>query len=600
MRYISTKNSNDFYSDSTAILNNFAEDGGLFVPEAFPHFTASDWERMANSPFSERASVVLQKFIASIPSERLSELTRRVFWQKPGSDNSPNPILRSLNEYSPYPYALELWHGEGGSDVDYVAKLVPSLYQLAHDRNADRVGKKLVLLIPAMAESAYSWTHSLKVSGIEGIVFAANETSNAKRKVGGERKGKRRRRKGKNKNKNNSQSTVNIHNYTKTDFADAIEVKSTYTDLQAQLLKLAQDEEFLAKFDDDVVFQVVTDYSWPMILSRITYMVSLYADFVKQEDFDPQELIDVVIPSSDLSAVLAALYTKACGANFGRILLASNKNHQWTDFVRNGSFNLKRRTYRTNSPALDNLGNENLFRLLFEFAERNSDKLNNWLKDLDKKDRFNIDKTTLNNMQTLLVAGFADDASTRQSIIDVYTEFDHLVDPNTAVGFAVKTRYDKQNKKEEPRKTVYLSLFSPYLYPGTVADAVLNNPQQYRNVDDTRYALYEESELHIPERYGLAKAQKRVETAKLTIKGEEKIFYGQQEYVREEDETEEEDSSLIEAEQELAKKNLEIAQAELELELEQVKTDSKTRYVHLNKIDSTIVELLEQHSSEDR
>ncbi len=585
LRYISTRNKNQFYSDSTAILNNFADDGGMFVPEEFPRISENEWMSLARLPFNQFASKILQKFLANLPAQKLDAATNQAYASSSYKEFAPE--LVKLNEYSEFPYSLELWHGNGGSYLDFIARLVPELYKLTHDRSADRVGKKLFLVLPSLAETAYSWVHAFDDLQIDSIVFAAASTNRASSNRKNAKSNRARRGRKSKRDSRNKTNTISLENYSKADLSGSVAVNSTLSDLQSSLLDSLNDEEFIEKLEsENIVLQVVTDYSWAIILCQIIYFARLYALTILDEDFDTKDLVDVVIPSANLSNVLACLYTKASGTNFNKIILSSNKNHLWTDFVRNGIFNARRRVYQTNSPGLDLAGSENLQRLLFEFAERDSEKVNAWMDALESASKFSIDKRTLGNMQILLSAGFADDANTRQEIINVYTEFDHVVDPHTAVGHAVKSRIDKNLKDEDRRKTVYASLYSPYLFPNTVADALINDAYKYKTIDELRLAIFKESDLDIPIRFTLANAYKDLYLAEEALNNESR-FYG------------EEVEKVEEVDEELAKKTLENAKVNLDQVLADFELLDETNTIDKKELAEYILYKLEINNEKE-
>ena len=70
MRYISTRGQASPRDFADVLLTGLAEDGGLFMPEAWTHFSLGDWRAMRGLPYAEVAARVMQPFIgAAIPFE---------------------------------------------------------------------------------------------------------------------------------------------------------------------------------------------------------------------------------------------------------------------------------------------------------------------------------------------------------------------------------------------------------------------------------------------------------------------------------------------------------------------------------------------------
>ncbi len=563
MRYLSTRDSNTFYTDIDAILNDTAKDEGIFVPETFPQFTENDWEYFAKMPLYEKFSYVFSEFITSLPQEEIKKACKNAL----SNSQSEESYLRfnELNEYSDYPYSFELWHGPGASYHDLIAALVPALYKLAHDRYADRVGKKLLLVKASQAEPAFAWAKGFTDSRIEHLILAADPETNNEQE-GAKNKKKISSKRKKQKNQYNKKLNL-LKNHSDLDLLGSTIIDNNLDELEITIDELLYNKEFQAEVEaKGYSVQVVRDYSWPVLLVQIAYFCILHAEVLANEKFATNEIYDLVVPSSDLSNVLAALYAKACGTKFANIIVAANKNNFLTELIRTGRYNFNKKVQNTNSSMLNVFCPENLERLLYEFSQRDAEKITAWYKDLNDNGIFNLDKNTLANMNYLLNYGYADDAHTRQGIINAYNQYDHVFDPNTAVGLAVHSRLDKNSNNK--RKTVYVSLTSPYMYPVVVAEAILGDDLDFTDIDELRARVFIESDLNIPARYPLAQAKASLIAAELEADEDKKKFYGEQEFLAGDKEAREvliNEIKAAEAEElELAKRQAELAAANLE------------------------------------
>src|ERR1700677_3880092 len=75
MRYISTRGHAPPRDFSGVLLAGLAEDGGLFVPETWPVFSAADWRAMRCLSYPELATRVMAPFVGgSIAYEALAEI----------------------------------------------------------------------------------------------------------------------------------------------------------------------------------------------------------------------------------------------------------------------------------------------------------------------------------------------------------------------------------------------------------------------------------------------------------------------------------------------------------------------------------------------
>src|ERR1700761_5208427 len=80
MRYISTRGQAPARDFADVLLTGLAEDGGLFVPESWPHFGPSDWRAMRGLPYPELAARVMHPFVGTaIPFKVLQTICREAY-----------------------------------------------------------------------------------------------------------------------------------------------------------------------------------------------------------------------------------------------------------------------------------------------------------------------------------------------------------------------------------------------------------------------------------------------------------------------------------------------------------------------------------------
>ena len=72
MRYVSTRGQAAPRDFESVLLAGLAEDGGLFVPEAWPTLTPADWRAMRGLPYPALAARILSLFGAGgLPLEAI-------------------------------------------------------------------------------------------------------------------------------------------------------------------------------------------------------------------------------------------------------------------------------------------------------------------------------------------------------------------------------------------------------------------------------------------------------------------------------------------------------------------------------------------------
>src|SRR6185295_19475953 len=80
MRYISTRGQAPVRDFAGVLLAGLAEDGGLFMPEAWPHFSPADWRGLRGLSYPDLAARVMCPFVGeSIPFETLTKICRDAY-----------------------------------------------------------------------------------------------------------------------------------------------------------------------------------------------------------------------------------------------------------------------------------------------------------------------------------------------------------------------------------------------------------------------------------------------------------------------------------------------------------------------------------------
>src|SRR3546814_11692483 len=80
MRYVSTRGQAPVLDFEGALLVGLAADGGLYVPESWPQFSAADWRAMRGLPYAEIALRVIRPFVGGcIPDADLQRMINEAY-----------------------------------------------------------------------------------------------------------------------------------------------------------------------------------------------------------------------------------------------------------------------------------------------------------------------------------------------------------------------------------------------------------------------------------------------------------------------------------------------------------------------------------------
>jgi len=123
MRYISTRGQAPARDFADVLLAGLAEDGGLFLPEIWPHFSPADWRALRGLPYADLAARVMQPFVGtSIPFEVLQGICRDAY------ASFGHPAVAPLVQLETGLFTQELFHGPTLAFKDMAMQVLGRLF----------------------------------------------------------------------------------------------------------------------------------------------------------------------------------------------------------------------------------------------------------------------------------------------------------------------------------------------------------------------------------------------------------------------------------------------------------------------------------------
>jgi len=206
------------------------------------------------------------------------------------------------------------------------------------------------------------------------------------------------------------------------------------------------------------------------LVPQIVYYFSAYADLLASGAISSGESVNFVVPTGNFGDILAGYYARNMGLPINKLICASNRNDVLTEFFASGIYSVHRMFYKTMSPSMDILVSSNLERLLFESADRDGELIKVWMQQLKECGSYSIGDQRREWMESMFAAGCSDDGETTEEIRDIFTQYEYLMDPHTAV--ASKVLRDYRLKTGDDKVTVIVSTASPYKFAPSVAAAL--------------------------------------------------------------------------------------------------------------------------------
>ncbi len=291
MHYISTRNADHRVTLSQAIAQGIAPDGGLYVPDPFPHFVAhqfSDVEEMAD--IGER---LISAFAEGDPLQaEIGAICREAF-------DFPTPVVPLEGAPSPAS-VLELFHGPTSAFKDYGARFLAAT--LARIRRG--APKKLTILVATSGDTG-------------GAVAAAFHRRPEFEVVVLYPKGQVSPRQ--------AQQLAcwgdNVRTYC---------VSGTFDDCQRMVKEAFLDPALAETHQLSSANSINIGRLLPQMVYYAKAGLQLWRETGKRANF--------IIPAGNLGNSLACIWARHVGLPIGEIVLATNANQTVTEFLRTGEW----------------------------------------------------------------------------------------------------------------------------------------------------------------------------------------------------------------------------------------------------------------------
>ena len=463
MNYISTRDKSIKVTAAKAISQGISVEGGLFVPDTFPAFEKSDFEKLCGLDYVGRAKYVLSKFLNDFTEQEVDHCVNGAYV---GSFDNEQPAPISL--IGKNVNILELWHGPTCAFKDLALQLLP--YLLTTSAKKVSGGKKIVILVATSGDTGKAALEGFcDVPNTEIMVFYPSEGVSQMQKL-----------------QMDSQKGENVH---------VCAIKGNFDDAQTGVKKIFTNNEVKAGLEENnMQFSSANSINWGRLAPQIVYYISAYCDMLSRGDDYLKDGFNIVVPTGNFGNILAAYYAKKMGVPVNKLICASNANNVLTDFINTGKYDRNRSFYTTISPSMDILISSNLERMLFELSGNDDKAVAKMQNDLSLTGTFTVSEEIKAKMGELFFGGCCDDKATKQTIADLFDEYGYLCDTHTAVAMNVYKQYVEKTGDDRP--TVIASTASPYKFAKDVLSSVSDKTAEDKF--DVVRLLSEETNTQIP------------------------------------------------------------------------------------------------------
>ncbi len=435
MLYISTRGDRGAVSSSTAIAQGIASDGGLFVPQEIPKITSEDLFALKGLSYQDTAQRILSIYLTDYSEEEIKESVSKAY--RTFSEKEIVPV-KKLDENL---FSAELWHGPTSAFKDVALQLLPHLMTKAVGKND--IKEKIMILTATSGDTGKAALEGFKdVPGTKVVVYYPyNGVSDIQYLQMATQEGEN---------------------------TEVVAVEGNFDDTQAGVKKIFGDKAFSENLKKQGYrFSSANSINLGRLLPQIVYYFTSYISILDEDAIKSGEYVDFVVPTGNFGNILAGFYAKRMGLPIGKLICASNSNKILYDFLNTGVYDTQREFAKTISPSMDIIISSNFERLLHEESKGDSDFVKKLQNDLAGKKNFSVSETFLYKIRKSFDGGWANEEETKEQIKKVWEKYNYLIDPHTAVGFAVLDKINASGNKK-----IVLSTANPYKFTSAVVEAI--------------------------------------------------------------------------------------------------------------------------------
>ncbi len=423
IRYISTRGGGQPQTFEQVLLSGLAPDGGLYVPESWPHI---DLDALKGKSYTEIAEIVMYPFVEGcIERADFKQIIAETYGAAVFRDKDVTP-LHPLKDNI---YVMEQFHGPTIAFKDVALQLLGRLF----DHVLSKQNKRITIVGATSGDTGSAAIEGcLACDNIDiFILHPKGRVSDVQRK---------------------QMTTIdapNVHN---------IALDGTFDDCQNMVKAMFNDEDFR----NAIHLSAVNSINWARIMAQIVYYFTCSLKLGA-----PEKDVSFVVPTGNFGNVFAAYCAQNMGLPIKYLSVSSNKNDILTRFFESGAMTLGD-AHATISPSMDIQISSNFERYLFDLMDRDADRLAALMNSFKDTGDIAVSDAHLQKARAQFESNRTDDAETLDLIKETYDQTGYILDPHTAVGM----KGAKQLAAKEKGAIVLLATAHPAKFPDAVQQAI--------------------------------------------------------------------------------------------------------------------------------
>jgi threonine synthase len=392
MKYVSTRGDAPRLGFEDVTLAGLAADGGLYVPESWPHFSPSEIAALRGLSYADTAVAVMRPFIGgAIDDADLKALCEAAYGRFSHAAVTP---LKQLDHQL---WLLELFHGPTLAFKDVALQLLGLLFERF-------LAKRDTHLTVIGATSGD--TGSAAIDALAGrakvdifMLHPLGRVSDVQRR---------------------QMTTVlapNVHN---------IAIEGSFDDAQALVKAMFADRDFAGRFN----LSAVNSINWARLMAQIVYYF-----YAAVRLGAPDREVAFSVPTGNFGDVFAGYVAAKMGLPVAKLIVATNVNDILHRALSAGDYSVGT-VSPTAAPSMDIQVSSNFERLLFDLHKRDGAALSASMRGFEATKRFELPQTMRDEAAKLFASARIDADAMQLAMRWACDRAGEVIDPHTAIGLA--------------------------------------------------------------------------------------------------------------------------------------------------------------------
>ncbi len=443
MKYLSTRGQAPKQSFLQILLGGLAPDGGLYLPETYPQFSAVELEFMRDMDYRQLAFTLLSRLADDIEPDDLKALIDKTYTTevyshgRPDSDFSQITPLRKLEDGV---FILELSNGPTLAFKDMAMQLLGNLFEYA----LDQAGQDINILGATSGDTGSAAEYAMRGKHNVRVFMLSPEHGMTRFQQA----------------QMYSLTDANIFN---------IAIHGVFDECQDIVKAVSNDLAYKAKYR----IGAVNSINWARVAAQVIYYFKAYFA-VTTEAGQP---VDFAVPSGNFGNVCAGHIARMMGLPIRKLIVATNENDVLDEFFRSGVYRPRKsaETLHTSSPSMDISKASNFERFIFDLVGRDGAKVAELWRAVEGGERFDLNAAGL--MAKVAEFGFVSGSSSHAdrlaTIRMAWEKYQTMIDTHTADGLKVGLEH-----REAGVPLVCLETALPAKFEDTLVEALGRKPER--------------------------------------------------------------------------------------------------------------------------